>query len=225
MQRLPVALLTPLAALALTATPARGQGPDYLVYVASEAVDQVALVRWSPRTGQATVDRRLSVGLNPVDLDGPHGVALSPDGKFLYVTTAHGTPYGSLWKMSAGSDTLLGRAQVEMFPTTIALTPDGALAFVANSDFHGDHPRMNVVSIVQTATMTPLTNLPACDMPHGVKSNHAGSFVYVSCMNSDEILEIDRQSLRIRRRHKTGEGMPAGHAMSAKPPIMESLTT
>jgi len=125
-----------------------------------------------------------------------------------------------LWKMSAGSDTLLGRAQVEMFPTTIALTPDGALAFVANSDFHGDHPRMNVVSIVQTATMTPLTNLPACDMPHGVKSNHAGSFVYVSCMNSDEILEIDRQSLRIRRRHKTGEGMPASHAMSAAGPPM-----
>jgi YVTN family beta-propeller protein len=95
------------------------------------------------------------------------------------------------------------------------------LAFVANSDFHGDHPRMNVVSIVQTATMTSLTNLPACDMPHGVKSNHAGSFVYVSCMNSDEILEIDRQSLRIKRRHKTGEGMGGGHATSpaAGPPM------
>src|SRR5260370_41910408 len=112
--------------------------------------------------------------------------------------------------MSAATDTLLGRAPVEMFPTTIGLTPDGAPAFVANSDFHGDHPRVNVVSIIQTATMTPLTNLRACDMPHGVKVNHAGSFVYVSCMNSDEILEIDRQSLRITRRHKTGAGMAMG---------------
>jgi YVTN family beta-propeller protein len=114
--------------------------------------------------------------------------------------------------MAAGSDSLLGRAPVEMFPTTVALTPDGALAFVANSDFHGDHPRTNVVSIVETATMTQLTNLPACDMPHGVKVNHAGSAVYVSCMNSDEILVIDRQSFRIQKRHKTGEG--AGHAMA-----------
>jgi len=41
-----------------------------------------------------------------------------------------------------------------------------------------------------------------------VKVNHAGSLIYVSCMNSDEILEIDRQSFRIQRRHKTGEGVP-----------------
>jgi DNA-binding beta-propeller fold protein YncE len=111
-----------------------------------------------------------------------------------------------------------------MFPTTIALTPDGALAFVANSDFHGDHPRVNVVTIVQTASMTPLTNLPACDMPHGVKVNHAGTRVYVSCMDSDEILEIDRQTFRIRRRHKTGAGM--GHAtMGASGPVIHGSNT
>jgi YVTN family beta-propeller protein len=151
-------------------------------------------------------------------------VTVAPDGSAWYVTIAHGTPYGSLWKMAAGSDSLLGRAQVEMFPTTIALTPDGALAFVANSDFHGDHPRVNLVTIVQTASMTPLTNLPACDMPHGVKVNHAGTRVYVSCMNSDEILEIDRQTFRIRRRHRTGAGM--GHAtMGASGPVVHGSNT
>src|SRR6267143_1395977 len=206
--------LIALAAGVVVATDA----PGYRILVASESGDIVTQLIWD---GTAlSVAKVVPVGIMPADIDGPHNVTVAPDGSAWYVTIAHGTPYGSLWKMSAGSDTLLGRAQVEMFPTTIALTPDGALAFVANSDFHGDHPRMNVVSIVQTATMTPLTNLPACDMPHGVKSNHAGSFVYVSCMNSDEILEIDRQSLRIRRRHKTGEGMAAGHAMSAAGPPM-----
>src|SRR5256886_7471864 len=96
--------------------------------------------------------------------------------------------------MAVDGDTLVGKAPVEMFPTTISLTPDGELAFVANSDFHGDHPRMNVVSIVYTPQMITLTNLPACDMPHGVKVNHAGTKVYVTCMNSDEVLEIDRRS-------------------------------
>ena len=102
-----------------------------------------------------------------------------------------------------------------MFPTTISVTADGELAFVANSDFYGDHPRVNVVSIVYAPTMTLLTNLPACDMPHGVKVNHAGTRVYVSCMNSDEILEVDRQTLAITRRHRTGVGtmpqMPMTH--------------
>src|SRR3989475_494278 len=179
--------------------------------------------------GALCVATVVPAGTMPADIDGPHNVTVAPDGSAWYVTIAHGTPYGSLWKTSAGSDTLLGRAQVEMFPTTIALTPDGALAFVANSDFHGDHPRTNVVSIVQTATMTPLTNLPACDMPHGVKANHAGTLVYVSCMNSDEILEIDRQTFRIRRRHKTGSGMSPAmmpmHATSSGPPQHDCMPT
>jgi len=186
----------------------------YRILVASESGDIVTELTWD---GTAlSVAKVVPVGIMPADIDGPHNVTAAPDGSAWYVTIAHGTPYGSLWKMSAGTDSLLGRAPLEMFPTTIALTPDGALAFVANSDFHGDHPRTNVVTIVQTAAMTPLTNLPACDMPHGVKVNHAGTFVYVSCMNSDEILEIDRQSLRITRRHKTGE--QPEHA-SAGPPI------
>jgi YVTN family beta-propeller protein len=192
--------------------------PAYRVLVASESGDVVTELVWDG--SRLTVVKAVSVGLMPADIDGPHNVAAAPDGSAWYVSIAHGTPYGSLWKLAAGSDSLIGRAQVEMFPTTIALTPDGALAFVANSDFHGDHPRVNVVTIVETTTMTPLTNLPACDMPHGVKVNHAGTRVYVSCMNSDEILEIDRQSFRITRRHRTGGG--AGHAAPRAGPVHTS---
>lgn len=189
--------------------------PPYRVLVASESGDIVTELAWD---GTAlTAVKTVPIGVMPADIDGPHNVTVAPDGSAWYVSVAHGTPYGSLWKMAAGSDSLLGRAAVEMFPTTIALTPDGALAFVANSDFHGDHPRVNVVTIVETRTMTALTNLPACDMPHGVKVNHAGTLVYVSCMNSDEILEIDRQSFRITRRHKTGAG--TGHQMAGGPSL------
>jgi DNA-binding beta-propeller fold protein YncE len=144
----------------------------------------------------------------PSDIDGPHNIAAAPDGKSYYVTIAHGTPYGSLWRLNVAGDSLLGRAQVELFPTTISLTPDGQFAFVANSDFHGDHPRVNVVSVVHTPTMTKITDIPACDMPHGVKVNHAGTRVYVSCMHSDEIIQLDVATFGISRRAKTG----AGHA-------------
>jgi DNA-binding beta-propeller fold protein YncE len=183
--------------------------PGYRVGVVSESGD---IVTWlKPGAGTLTQDRVVPVGIMPADIDGPHNLAVSPDNRFYYISIAHGTPFGSLWKMDAVADTLVGRAPLEMFPTTIGLTPDGELAFVANSDFHGDHPRINVVSVVHTPTMTTITHLPACDMPHGVKSNHAGTLVYVSCMNSDELLEIEVATLRIGRRVKTG----AGHDMSA----------
>src|SRR5437879_3721071 len=184
---------------------AAGAAPGYRILVSSESGDIVSQLTWDG-VALKTV-KVVPVGIMPADIDGPHNVTVSPDGKYWYVTIAHGTPYGTLWKMAVDGDTLVGKAPVEMFPTTISLTPDGELAFVANSDFHGDHPRMNVVSIVYTPRMITLTNLPACDMPHGVKVNHAGTKVYVTCMNSDEVLEIDRPSLAITRRHRTGEGM------------------
>jgi len=67
---------------------------DYLAFVASEAVDQIAVVRFGP--SGIRIDRTATVGMMPADVDGPHGIAVSPDGKYYYVSTAHGTPYGLL---------------------------------------------------------------------------------------------------------------------------------
>ena len=205
----------------LLAVAAEGQTADagYRVGVVSESGD---IATWLKPTGTGlSVDRVVPVGVMPSDIDGPHNITVAPDGKSYYITIAHGTPFGSLWKMDASGDSLLGRAQVELFPTTISLTPDGQFAFVANSDFHGDHPRVNVVSVIHTPTMTKITDIPACDMPHGVKVNHAGTRVYASCMHSDEILQLDVATFGISRRAKTGEGgamasmMPAQHGPAA----------
>jgi YVTN family beta-propeller protein len=200
-----------LAVLALMlASPARAQtaAPTYRVGVVSESGDAATWLR--PVGDSLVVDRIVPVGIMPTDIDGPHNIAVAPDQKSYYITIAHGTPFGSLWKLDALRDSLLGRAQVELFPTTIGLTPDGQFAFVANSDFHGDHPRTNFVSVVHTPTMNRITDIPACDMPHGVKVNHGGTRVYVTCMHSDEILQLDVATLGIARRARTGDG----HAMA-----------
>ena len=205
----------------LLASSAQAQSGDagYRVGVVSESGD---IVTWLKPSGTGlSVDRVVPVGIMPSDIDGPHNITVSPDGKSYYVTIAHGTPYGSLWKLNYAGDSLLGRAQVELFPTTIAITPDGQFAFVANSDFHGDHPRVNVVSVVHTPTMTKITDIPACDMPHGVKVNHGGTRVYISCMHSDEILQLDVATFGISRRARTGEG----HAMAAAAPAKECSPT
>lgn len=194
--------------LAAPALAAQSPGAGYRVGVVSESADIVTWLR--PADGGLAVDHVVPVGLMPTDIDGPHNIAVARDGQSYYVTVAHGTPYGSLWKLAAASDSVLGRAPVELFPTTIGLTPDGLYAFVANSDFHGDHPRTNLVSVIHTPTMTRITDIPACDMPHGVKVNHAGTRVYVSCMHSDEILELDVGTLRVLRRAPAG----AAHSMA-----------
>src|SRR5947208_16215172 len=136
--------------------------PGYRLYVVSESGDIVTQLTWD---GSALHQvKTVPVGIMPADIDGPHNVTVSPDGRFYYVSVAHGTPYGSLWKMAVDGDTLLGRATVEMFPTTISVTPDGDLAFVANSDFYGYHPSTNVVSVIFTPSMATLARLTTCDM-------------------------------------------------------------
>ena len=189
---------------AMVAGSLAAQEPRYKVGIVSESGD---IVTWlKPQGATLVVERVVPVGIMPADIDGPHNITMAPDMKSYFVTIAHGVPFGTLWRFDAGNDSVMGKATVELFPTTIAVTPDGEFAFVANSDFHGDRPRTNVVSIVHVPTMSKITDLPACDMPHGVKVNHAGTFAYVSCMNSDEILEIDINTFGITRRARIGKG-------------------
>ena len=78
------------------------------VFVVSEAVDKVALIKFGPsgRTSSAS-----TTGMMPTDPDGPHGVAVSPDGKHYFVSTAHGTPYGHL-EVQHGTERRRGRREL-----------------------------------------------------------------------------------------------------------------
>jgi len=189
---------------AVVSTVGAQQARPYKVGVSSESGD---IVTWVvPGAGTLAPDRVVPVGVMPADIDGPHNITMSPDRKSYYVSIAHGTPFGTLWRFDALTDTVIGRSDVEYYPTTIALTPDGELAFVANSDFHGDRPRVNMLSIVHTPTMTKITDMPVCDMPHGVKVDHAGARVWVTCMHSDEILSLDVSTFTISARAHVGTG-------------------
>src|SRR5262245_31609154 len=80
----------------------RAQGkPDkeYLFYVLSEAADKIALVRFGPQG--ISIDHQLDTGDMPVDIDGPHGIVVSPDRQFYFVSIAHGRPFGTVWEYAS----------------------------------------------------------------------------------------------------------------------------
>jgi hypothetical protein len=88
---------------------------DYLVYVLSEAADKIPLIRFGPNG--ARVDHELTTGGMPSDIDGPHGIAISGDKQFYYVSLAHGRPFGSVWKYSTKDDRVMG--QVTLGPARL----------------------------------------------------------------------------------------------------------
>lgn len=193
---------------------------EYRVLVANESSDLVSVVRFGP--AGLEVERDLEVGLMPADLDGAHGVRVSPDGRQLYVSLAHGTPGGKLWALDAETGTLLDSTTVGRFPATIALTPDGTLALVANFNLHGD-PVSSSVSAVFLPEMQELSRIETCVKPHGSRMNRAGTLHYSVCAGSDQLVEISIADLRVSRRlslvpgHEmafTGEGEhEIGHEM------------
>lgn len=180
---------------------------DYLIFVASEATDEVTLVRFGP--AGARVARRRDVGIHPADPDGPHGVAVSPDGRHYYVTTGHGVPYGYLWKYATEDDALIGRTELGMFPASLHVSPDGHYAFVANFNVFGAMVPSSV-SIVSTAEMVEVARLTTCTMPHGSRLNATGARHYSTCMMDDVLIEIDARAFDIARHFRLMPGEEGG---------------
>ncbi|MEJ2318570.1 MAG: YncE family protein [Gemmatimonadales bacterium] len=181
----------------VASSPGQEPGANYWVYVANEASDAVSRVRFGP--DGLVVERSIEVGIRPADIDGAHGVTVSPDGLYWYVSVAHGTPFGQVWKYTAGSDQLVGKATVGMFPATMAVTPDGLSLFVANFNLHGK-PVPSSVSAIFATGMQELAKIETCVKPHGSAINRAGTLHYSACVGSDEIVEISVDDLTVARR-------------------------
>lgn len=180
---------------------------DYLVYVLSEAADRITVVRFGPKG--ARVDHDFETGSMPTDIDGPHGVVVSPDRQFYYISLAHGRPDGSVWKYRVADDSVVGRVPLGLFPATMDLTPDGKFLYVVNFNLHGD-PVPSSVSVVATDWMTEIARIKTCTMPHGSRLNPQGTRQYSACMMDDLLVEIDTGTLRVSRHMRLTKGREMG---------------
>lgn len=180
---------------------------DYLVYVVSEAADKISLVRFGPEG--ARVERELSTGDMPVDLDGPHGIAISPDKQFYYVSLGHGRPFGTVWKYSVKDDRVAGKTTLGLFPATIDISADGSVLYVVNFNLHGDMVPSSV-SVVATEPMLEVARIQTCTMPHGSRLNPAGTKHYSACMMDNMLVEIDTHTLKVSRHFMLAKGHENG---------------
>ncbi len=198
----------------LLAAPAKAQ--QYYAYVAAESEDTVDLIRFDG--AKAEVVERIAVGQWPTEIEGPHGLTVSPDGKYWYLTLAHGQPFGLLYKYETESNTLVDKVELGLFPATMQISKATGLLYAVNFNLHGDH-EPSTVSVVDPETMTEITRIETGVMPHGSRLSPDGLFHYSLAMMSDELYEIDAQTLEITRTlnlaeqsggHEGHHGMPGG---------------
>ena len=177
---------------------------DYWVYVGAESADLIHRIKFGP--AGLVVERSIQVGELPAEMEGPHGLQISRDGKYLHMTTGHGCPDGKYWRYELGPDTLVGPGVLlGNFPASIDVTPDGLYSFSGNFNLHGDMVPSSV-SVVDTRTFAEVARIVSCTMPHGSRLDPSGLFHYHACMMDDQLVEIDARKFEVSRRFSLAKG-------------------
>jgi len=92
----------------------------------------------------------------------PMGSAISPDGKFVYITTGRGA---TLEVIATASDSVVATIPDPKRPWGVAVTSDGSKIYTANGP-------SNDVAIIDAATNKVVKTVPAGDSPWGVAISH-----------------------------------------------------
>jgi DNA-binding beta-propeller fold protein YncE len=198
-----VTALLPFIAIDAQGAQARATAPiaptaNYYVYAGAESADKIYRIRFGPEG--TVVEKEIVIGEMQAEMEGPHGLTISADGRLLHMTTGHGFPDGKYWQYVLGPDTLAGPGVLlGAFPASIDVTPDGRYTYSANFNLHGDMVPSSV-SVVHTPTLTEVARIVTCTMPHGSRVSPDGAFQYSGCMMDDELVEIDTKAMKVSRR-------------------------
>ena len=189
------------------------QAQNYYVYVAAESEDEVALVKFDGK--KAETIKNIPVGIWPVENEGPHGITVGPEGKYWYLSLAHGNPYGTLYKYETGTDKVVGSVPLGLFPASMQVSVATGLLYCVNFNLHGDMVP-STVSVVDVESMTELTQITTGTMPHGSRLSANGLKQYSVAMMSGELFEINAISLKITKTLDLDEASkmaPEDHSM------------
>lgn len=112
----------------------------------------------------------------------PAGVAVSPDGTRLYVTSGY---YGdSVVVINTATNTVATRITVGQRSQGLAVSPDGTRLYVASGT-------NDAMSVINTATNSVTASIPVGDNPVRVAVSPDGSRVYVTNANSNTLSVIN----------------------------------
>lgn len=194
-----------LPAVILLMSCSLSQAQDYYVYVALESEDEVSLIHFDGETKEGKIVKTVKVGTYPTENEGPHGLTVSPDGNYWFVSIAHGNPYGKLWKYRTDTNELVGRTELGMFPASMEISERTGLLYVVNFNLHGDM-EPSTVSVVEPESMTLVADIETGIMPHGSRINKDGTYQYHVSMMTDELVQVNTAGLNVSKRFNLAKG-------------------
>lgn len=157
---------------------------------------------------------RLPVGFNPVEREGPHHLALAPDGKTMWVGISNyvpgsgsgphgshgtGTDDGHAIQMRVADGAMLASVRVDRNPGDIRMTPDGRYVVMTHFDLlkitqaePGADPATldSRLAIIDAASAERVALLPICPAAHGIAVSPDSTRIYAACYD-DRVALVD----------------------------------
>lgn len=157
-----------------------------LAYVSVQGADKIAVI--DMRAGKVVRDIPLP------GMRGPHNLALSPDGRTLWVRN-HPAPHkdGAVAVVDLTSGKVERYIRVGLFHGGMDMLADGKLAFT--TDIGGD-----TVDAIGTRSLRVVRRIDVGAGPHGVRSSDGGRYVYSATTRSNQLAVIDVRTLKVLRR-------------------------
>ena len=181
---MPLLFAVGIVACFWAARPCNGQ-IEVEAYITNFGSNNVSVIDTSSATVVSTIS--LAPELGPV------GVAVTPDGRFAYITNAGPGATGgtTVSVLDVATSTVLTTIPVGASPEGIAVTPDANFAYVANL-----HSINGTVSVINTITnsVTGTIQLGAGTGPQGVAITPDGNFAYVTDRSSGTVSVINTAS-------------------------------
>lgn len=174
------------------------------------------------------------VGRDPVTLDGPHHVAVSPKGDAVYVALSYPVvnvagPHGShgssarsgyAQKLDGHDLHVVGQVRIDNNPGDIVLSDDGTRLVTSHFDLQralknpGDIEAARATLAVIDPSTLALTGSPSptmistCVAPHGVAlSRPDGATAYVACYGEDVLALVDLEKGKVTARVGMSDGV------------------
>ncbi len=120
------------------------------------------------------------------EIDGPVGVALTPDGQYLYVANNDDNPdtEDTVTIIQTSNNTIVDTLPVGNGPWGVAVGSDGTYVYVTNSED-------DTVTVITTSNQQVNTTIGVGDQPKGVAAPRNGDFAYVVNQGDNSISKID----------------------------------
>lgn len=128
------------------------------------------------------------------------GIAVSPDGTYLYV--AHETPFGIIRVVRTSDLTTVAKVTVGNGPFGVAVSPDGKSVYAANlGTAQGDE----TVSVIRTADWTVSDTITVGQAPMGIAVSPDGRWVLTANRMSNTVSIIDAATRQVTATFPVGE--------------------